>query len=150
MSLAPPKFHIDSPTHWRPETAGIELSGWLYPGETALCVDIRARVDKRAYLGIYGLERPDAQQALDGSLAARRTGFMQRVQVWRGARVLALDYYDGTQWREFFKTPLDSSALPPGATKPTRILRAAVVYQTLQYLYRHFHRHPGYPLPPLQ
>ena len=140
MSLAPPKFHIDSPTHWRPETAGIELSGWLYPGETALCVDLRARVDKRAYLGIYGLERPDAQQALDGSLAARRTGFMQRVQVWRGARELALDYHDGTQWREFFKTPLDSSALPPGATKPTRILRAAVVYQTLQYLYRHFHR----------
>jgi GT2 family glycosyltransferase len=140
MSFSPPKFHVDSPTHWRPETAGIELSGWLYPGETELCVDIRARVDKRAYLGIYGLERPDTKQAFGGSLAALRTGFMQRVQVWRGAKELALDYHDGTQWREFFKTPLDTSALPPSATKPTRVLRAAVVYQTLQYLYRHFHR----------
>ena len=82
-SPAAPKFHIDSPAAWRPEIAGLEVVGWLYPGETAVCVDLRARVDKRAYLGLYGLERPDAQQAHGGSLAARRTGFLQRVVVWR-------------------------------------------------------------------
>jgi len=137
---AAPLFHIDSPASWRPTGAGIEVVGWLYPGETALCVDIRARVDKRAYLGIYGLERPDTQQAYGGSLAARRTGFIQRVQVWRGARELALDWHDGTQWREFFRTALDTAALPADAIKPPRLLRAAVTYQTLHYLYRHFHR----------
>ncbi len=139
---AAPHFHLDSPAHWRPAVAGIEVVGWLYPGETALCVDIRARVDKRAYLGIYGLERPDTQQAFGGSLAARRTGFIQRVQVWRGARELALDYHDGTRWREFFRTTLDTSALPADATEPAHLLRAAVIYQTLHYLYRHFHRSP--------
>jgi len=137
---AAPKFHIDSPATWRPEVAGLEVVGWLYPGETDRCVDLRARVDKRAYLGIYGLERPDAQKAHGGSLAARRTGFLQRVVVWRGARELALDWHDGTQWREFFRTPLDTSALPADAVKPPRLLRAALVYQTLHYLYRHFHR----------
>ena len=137
---AAPLFHIDSPAHWRPTGAGIEVVGWLYPGETVICVDLRARVDKRVTLGIYGLERPDTQQAFGGSLAARRTGFIQRVQVWRGAQELALDWHDGTQWREFFRTALDTAALPADATKPPRLLRAAVTYQTLHYLYRHFHR----------
>jgi len=136
------RYHLDSPSHWRPEVAGIEVVGWLYPGETEVCVDLRARVDKRVTLGIYGLDRRDAQQALGGSLAALRTGFSQRAQVWRGAQQLALDYHDGTQWREFFCTALDTSALPTNASKPPRILRAAVVYQTLNYLYRHFHRAP--------
>ena len=140
MSSFPPKFNIDSPDHWRPERAEIEVKGWLYPGENTLCVDIRARVDQRAYLGLYGLDRPDAQAACSGSLAALRSGFSQRLIVWRGARELALDYHDGKEWREFFKTPLDTSALPPDATKPKRILRAVLVYETLNYLYRHFHR----------
>ncbi len=134
------KYHIDSPANWRPEVAGIEITGWLYPGETAVCLDLRARVDKRIYLGIYGLERPDIQQVFGGTLAARRTGFIVRAQVWRGVGTMALDYHDGREWREFFRTPLDTGALPPSAKKPTRLLRAAVVYQSLQYLYRHFHR----------
>jgi len=118
----------------------MEITGWLYVSAPGNCVDIRARVDKRAYLGIYGLDRPDTQAAFGGGLSALRTGFIQLVQVWRGAREIALDYHDGTNWREFFKTALDSSALPPEATKPPRILRAVVVNQSLNYLYRYFHR----------
>ncbi len=134
------RFHIDSPATWRPEVTGLEVVGWLYPGEQVVCVDIRARVDGRVTLGIYGLDRPDTRTEFGGSLAALRTGFIQRVQVWRGARELALDYHDGREWRVFFRTGLDTSALPPGAKKPSRVLRAAVAYQTLHYLYRHFHR----------
>ena len=137
---ATPHYHIDSPAAWRPATACFEVIGWLYPGESVVCADIRARVDGHPHFGIYGLERPDIQQLFDGSEAARRTGFLQRVQVWRGARELALDWHDGTQWREFFRTPLDTRALSDAAVKPTRILRAALVNQTLYYLYRHFHR----------
>jgi GT2 family glycosyltransferase len=136
------QFHLDSPASWRMEEASFEVVGWLYPGETAVCLDIRARVDKRVYLGIYGLERPDTAPVFGGTLAARRTGFIQHVQVWRGAQELALDWHDGTEWREFFRTPLDTSALPATAAKPAHILRAAVVYQTLQHLYRYFHREP--------
>ena len=66
---AAPQFHIDSPASWRPEVAGLEVVGWLYPGEAALCVDVRARVDGRSYLGLHGLERPDTQQAFGGSVA---------------------------------------------------------------------------------
>jgi len=140
--LSPLKFHIDSPKVWRPEAAGIEVTGWLYAGPTQTCVDIRARVDGRVYFGIYGLDRQDTRASFGGGLAALRTGFIQLVQVWRGARELALDYHDGVEWREFFRTALDTSALPPEASKPARILRAALVYQSLQYLYRHFHRAP--------
>lgn len=139
---AAPRFHIDSPSSWRPATAGIEITGWLFaPGEAG-CLDLRARVDDRVTLGLYGLDRPDTEEPLGGGLAARCTGFVQRAQVWRGARELALDWHDGTGWREFFRTAIDTSHLPPDATKPKRILRAATVYQTLQHLYRHFHRSP--------
>ncbi len=137
---AAPKFHLDSPTSWRPAVAGIEITGWLFAGPEPGCRDLRARIDDRAYLGLYGLDRPDTEAAFGGGLAARRTGFIQRVQVWRGARTLALDWHDGTQWREFFRTPLDTSALPADATKPPCILRAGTVYQTLHHLYRYFHR----------
>jgi len=139
---AAPRFHIDSPTSWRPTTAGIEITGWLYATNETGCLDIRARVDRRATLGIYGLDRPDTEAAFGGGLRARRTGFIQRAQVWRGARELALDWHDGTQWREFFRTKLDTAGLPVDALKPTKILRAGTVYQTLHHLYRYFHRAP--------
>ena len=137
---AAPLHHIARPTDWRPTTAALEVAGWFHPGETTRCTDLRARVDGRVYLGIYGLERPDLAQSFGPAPAALHTGFTQRVQVWRGARELALDWHDGIQWREFFHTPLDTSALPADAVKPPRRLRAAVVQQTLHYLYRHFHR----------
>ncbi len=137
---AAPAFHVDSPVSWRPESPGFDITGWLYAGPNGQCLDLRARVDRRAHLGLYGLDRPDTQQVFGGGIAALRTGFIQRVQVWRGARELALDFHDGTIWREFFRTKLDTSALPASARKPSRVLRAAVVYQSLQYLYRHFHR----------
>lgn len=135
-----PPYHIDSPGHWDVEVEGIDIKGWLYPGEGKVCVDIRARVDERVFLGIYGIERPDTQQKFGGSLTALRTGFIQNVQFWRGAKKLCLDWHDGEQWREFLRAPLDMSRLPATATKPKPILRAALTYQTLQYLYRHFHR----------
>jgi len=135
---AAPQYHIDSPTSWRPDVPGLEITGWLYAGPDRPVLDIRARVDRRAQLGIFGLERPDTEAALGGGLAARRTGFIQRAQVWRGARELALDWHDGTGWHEFFRTPLDTSALPTSARKPPKILRAAVTYQSLEYLYQHF------------
>ena len=137
-----PHFHIDRPTGWRPESVNLEIVGWLFAGDQTRCADIRARVDRRIYLGIYGLERPDTHQLFGGSEAALRTGFIQRIQIWRGAREIALDWHDGTQWREFFRTTLDSSSLPASAQKPPKILRAALVNQTLHYLYRHFHRAP--------
>lgn len=135
-----PQFHIDSPTSWRPTSANLEIAGWFYTAAEPGCLDIRARVDRRATLGIYGLDRPDTAAVFQGGLKSLRTGFVQRVQLWRGARELALDWHDGTQWREFFRTELDTSLLSPDAVKPPKLMRAAKVYETLHYLYRYFHR----------
>ncbi len=135
-----PKFHIDSPTAWELDEVGIEIVGWLYSATESGCVDIRARVDDRTFFGIYGLERPDTQSEFKGGIPSLRTGFLQRIQVWHGAKEVALDWHNGTQWREFFRTPLDTSKLNPSNRKPPLVLRAAVVHQSLAYLYRHFHR----------
>ena len=136
---ATPHYHIDSPASWRPEQASFEIIGWLYAGPEGNCMDIRARVDGYVFLGLFGLDRPDTEQTFGGR-AGRRTGFIQHVQVWRGAREIALDFYDGREWREFFHTKLETSHLPASALRPKPMLRAALVYETLNCLYLYFHR----------
>ena len=102
-------FNVDQPVDWRPASPDLEISGWLHPGAGAECLDLRARIDGEVFLGIYGLDRPDAQQAFAGDPAAGRSGFHQQVRVWTGARELALDYLDARrEWREFFRTSLDT------------------------------------------
>ena len=133
-----PHFHIDSPTHWQPTEASFEIKGWLFHPANG-CRDLRARVDGQIQYGIYGLDRIDTA-ALFGESTGRRTGFIQRVQIWRNAQALALDFFDGREWREFFHTPLDTTRLPASAGRPKPILRAVIVYQAIYYLYRHFHR----------
>src|SRR5258708_35641454 len=96
---ASPLYHIDRPPHWRPAAASLEVAGWLYPGETEVCADIRARVDGRVYLGIYGLERSDIAQSFGASPAALHTGFAHPVQVWRGAEEVAPRVRSGTRRR---------------------------------------------------
>ncbi|MEY3775710.1 MAG: Hyaluronan synthase [Verrucomicrobiota bacterium] len=134
------RHHIDQPAQWRPATANFEISGWLYPGPEATCCDIRARVQGRPYLGIYGLERPDIRQLFAEDPRALRSGFRIKAQIWPGAREIALDWHDGREWREFFQSPLDDSLLPEIVTKPDRILPTALVFETLHHLYRHWHR----------
>ncbi|HUL55103.1 MAG TPA: glycosyltransferase [Opitutaceae bacterium] len=139
-NAAPPSYHIDQPVHWRPVEPELTITGWCYAGPDRECLDLRARVDGVVFLGVHGLDRPDTQRAFGGAPAARRSGFLQRVRVWSGVRELALDYLDAQDgWREFFRTPLDPSALPP-TRPPGPRLRAELVFETLHYLYRHFHR----------
>ncbi len=137
---APFAFHVDHPLDWRPASPDMEITGWFYPGAGRECLDLRARVDGVVFLGLYGLDRPDIQPLFAGDPAARRNGFRQQVRIWSGARELALDTLEaGGGWREFFRTPLATAALPP-TPRPLRRLRTELVFETLQYLYRHFHR----------
>jgi GT2 family glycosyltransferase len=137
---APPFHHIDQPQHWRLAAPDVEIAGWLVAGAGRECLDVRARTGGLVFLGLYGLDRPDAQAAFGGELAARRSGFRVQVRVGSGTRDLALDWLDGDgTWHEFFRAPLDTSALPP-TRAPRRQLRSALVYETLQHLYRHSHR----------
>ncbi len=139
-SPAPPTFHLDQPAGWQPTSPELDITGWILPGAGRECVDLRARVDGVVFLGIAGLPRPDLAAAFPGDPAATRSGFHQRVRVWSGARELALDWLDAAgEWREFFRTPLDPSALPP-SRRPRPVLRTALVFESLHFLYRHFHR----------
>lgn len=140
-ATAPFAFHIDTPASWRPVEPDFEISGWIYPGAENECLDVRVRVDGRLQYGIYGLDRPDTHAAFGKDLKSLRTGFMQRVNVWKHARTLTLEYLDGqSRWQEFFRTPLDTSALPDSAVRNKPILRAALLYQSLYQLYRYSHR----------
>lgn len=137
---ATPSFHVDLPAHWCPAAPEMEIAGWLHPGADGKCCDVRARVDGRVCLGIYGLDRPDLASAFAGDPSVRRCGFWLRVNVWSGARELCLDWLDDKGgWREFFRTTLDTSRLPR-TPRPRPVLRTALVFETLHYLYRHFHR----------
>lgn len=132
-------FSIDQPANWRLTAPALEIAGWLHPEGEAACVDVRARVDKRVFLGLYGLDRDDLVARFPGNLTARRSGFRIAAHVWTGARAVALDWQDGAgAWHEFFRTELDLAALPATARAP-KVLKTAYVYETLHHLYRSCH-----------
>lgn len=132
-------FSIDQPAPWRLAAPSLEITGWLYPDGEATCIDIRARVDKRVFLGLYGLDRDDLIPRFPGNLVARHSGFRIAIHVWTGARTVALDWQDDSgTWHEFFCTAPDLSSLPRTARQP-RILKTAHVYETLDHLYRTCH-----------
>jgi len=132
-------FSIDHPASWRLTTPAQQLCGWLYPEGEAVCLDIRARVDKRVFLGLYGLDRDDLISRFPGNLVARRSGFLIAIHAWTGARAIALDWQDAAgTWHEFFHSDLDLAALPRTSREP-RILKTAHVYETLDHLYRACH-----------
>ncbi|MEO7412437.1 MAG: glycosyltransferase [Opitutaceae bacterium] len=135
-------YFLDHPSAWKPTTSNLEIVGWFYPGAGRECRDIRARINGKIFLGIYGLERPDVRLAHPQDPNASRTGFMIRTHLWQGAREVTLDYLDATNtWQTFAKYPVDSSALP-GDAEARPLLRAILVYESLFYLYRNFHHRP--------
>ncbi len=132
-------FSIDQPANWRLTAPALDIAGWLYPEGEAVCLDIRARVDKRVFLGLYGLDRDDLVARFPGNLTARRSGFRIAAHVWTGAHAVALDWQDAAgNWHEFFRTGLDLVALPTTARAP-KVLKTAYVYETLDHLYRACH-----------
>jgi len=135
--------NIDLPLAWNPESPELVVEGWVFPGAGHEFRDIRAVVDGRVTLGIPGLDRTDVQQVLGGELNALRSGFRLRVNLWRGARHLQLDYLDeANQWHSFFSTPLDTSRINVAAVRPAVTLPTRLIFETLGELYRHFHHEP--------
>ncbi|MFM1813539.1 MAG: Hyaluronan synthase, partial [Pseudomonadota bacterium] len=133
-----PRFHIDSPASWQLTDAALQVFGWIVAPVETPCVDVRMRLDDVVFLGIHGLPRPDLADALPDAPA--RAGFTVRGTAWRGARTLTLDWHDGTGWHAFFTTALDTAKVPAEALKPRPTLSTALVYETVQTVYRHFHR----------
>jgi len=132
-------FSIDQPVSWRIAAPALEIAGWLYPEGEAACLDIRARIDRRVFLGLYGLDRDDLIARFPGNLAARRSGFRIAAHVWTGAHAVVLDWQDTAgEWHEFFRADLDLSALPTTAQAP-KVLKTSYVYETLGHLYRACH-----------
>jgi GT2 family glycosyltransferase/glycosyltransferase involved in cell wall biosynthesis len=137
--VPPVSFSIDQPASWRLAAPTLEITGWLHAESETACLDIRARIDRRVFLGLYGLDRDDLVARFPGNLAARRSGFRIAAHVWTGARAVALDWQDTAgAWHEFFRADLDLSALPSAAQAP-KVLKTAYVYETLDHLYRACH-----------
>jgi O-antigen biosynthesis protein len=135
-------YFLDHPSAWKPAAPNLEIVGWFYSGSGRECRDIRARVNGKIFLGIYGLERPDVRQAHPHDPNAARTGFMIRTHLWNGAKEVSLDYLDASNtWQTFAHYPIDTSALP-ATPAPRPLLRAILVYESLLYLYRNFHHRP--------
>ena len=143
MSQAPAfAYFLEKPSDWKPTCPGFEIVGWFYPGVGRECRDIRAVIDGLVFYGIYGLERPDVQQAFPDDPNALRSGFHVRAQFWSAAREVRLEYLDADDhWQVFIQQPVNTSAIP-GTSRPQPLLRAAMVFESLFYLYRNFHLEP--------
>ena len=150
MSQAPVfAYYLDKPKDWKPDCAGYEIVGWFYPGLGRECRDIRAVIDGRVFLGNYGLDRPGVAAVYPQDPNAMRTGFAVKAHFWRGAQEVRLEYLDAqNQWQPFVQARPDTSLLPPDPL-PKPALRALLVFESLFYLYRNFHREPWARLRPV-
>ena len=82
------------PAAWCFPTGPSWLAGWIYTGENGFVTDLRAWVDGRPFLGLYGLPRPSLDEKLLHRPGPPYAGFSVLVEPHRGATVLRLEACD--------------------------------------------------------
>jgi glycosyltransferase involved in cell wall biosynthesis len=118
---APVPFAVEiHPPEWRFPAGATWIAGWILPAPPAGAVtDLRARLDDRVFLGLFGLPRAEIETPRLGRAGPPYAGFSFLLRPHRGARRLRLEYRDAAgRWREFFSTPVVVADDAPAAPAP--------------------------------
>ena len=95
------------------------LAGWIFAGENRFVTDLRAWVDDRPFLGLYGLPRPGLDEKFLHRPGPPYAGFSVLVEPHRGATLLRLEALNPAGlWTEFFRTRITVAANASLAASP--------------------------------
>ena len=78
-------FGLEVPGHTHLDNPIVEFAGWACSPTGEEFTDMRALLDGRPALGLYGLVRPDIGQLYPGHAATRTSGFRVWIRPWLGA-----------------------------------------------------------------
>jgi len=122
-----PSFAVEiHPPDWRFPAGASWIAGWILcaPEEGSAVTDLRAWIDQRVFLGLFGLPRPEIETARLRRSGPPYAGFSCLLHPHRGASRLRLEYRDAAgRWHTFFETAItvapDAAAAPaPKALAP--------------------------------
>ncbi|MFI5335154.1 MAG: glycosyltransferase family 4 protein [Opitutales bacterium] len=99
VEVYPADWHFPAGPSW--------LAGWIFAGENRFVTDLRAWIDGRPFLGLYGLPKPGLDEKFLNRPGPPYAGFVLLVEPHRGASLLRLEARDpGGAWTEFFRAPI--------------------------------------------
>jgi glycosyltransferase involved in cell wall biosynthesis len=117
------QFDIEvRPADWRFPAGKSWIAGWLWSPQNRLTTDLRAWIDGRPFLAIWGLPKPGLDERFLHRPGPPYLGFTILVEPHAGARLLRLEVCDQTnQWTEIFRTAITVAEGAP-ACPPLRSL----------------------------
>jgi glycosyltransferase involved in cell wall biosynthesis len=107
------------PADWRFPAGATWIAGWIHAPAHQAVTDLRAWVDARPFLGLWGLPRPEIDRRLLGRPGPPYAGFSCLLSPHRGASLLRLEARDaqGT-WHELHRTAITVAPDAPPAPTP--------------------------------
>lgn len=134
------------PPEWRFPAEAAWVAGWIAPGPAHLINDVRAWIDGRPVLGLFGLPKPGLdERLLGGRPGPPCAGFVFLLRPHRGAAHLRFEACDAAgQWHPFFATTIRTADDAPGYVAPAPL--AAQLPALLPALLKRQHARPDAPL----
>jgi len=121
-------FAFDLPKCWKTNREVLLIKGWCFSRKGKQLAGIRVRLDNKAKLARYGLDRPDVASRFREYPEAQHCGFTIELKVPRGSSTIQLEAIEqGSDWRPFCREKLeretnaeilDDSELPADLVAP--------------------------------
>jgi GT2 family glycosyltransferase len=97
-------FELDLPKQWETNRDVLFIKGWCFSKVGKQIAGIRAKVNSKAKLARYGLERPDLAYLFQEHPAARHSGFTVEMKVPVGPSVVQLEAIEqGSDWQPILR-----------------------------------------------
>lgn len=103
IEVKPAEWHFPAGKSW--------IAGWVWSPQNRLVTDLRAWIDGRPFLAIWGLPRPGLDERFLHRAGPPYLGFSILVEPHAGASMLRLEVRDQTnQWTEIYRATITVAA----------------------------------------
>lgn len=117
------QFNLEiHPADWRFGAEESWIAGWIKPNADEQITDVRARLQHRVILGLFGLPHPAFAPERSGELDSARPGFSFLFCPQPGETLLRLEVrMRSGEWKEFFRTAVSPAPDAPPLPAATNL-----------------------------
>ena len=101
-------FAFDLPKRWKTNREILLIKGWCFSRKGKKLAGVRVRLNNKAKLARYGLDRPDVAGRFREYPEAQHCGFTIELKVPRGSSTIQLEVIEqGSDWQPFLREKLE-------------------------------------------
>jgi GT2 family glycosyltransferase len=101
-------FALDLPRRWKTNREILLIKGWCFSRSGRQIAGIRVKLNHKAKLARYGLERSDVVSSFRDYPAAQQSGFSIELKIPTGISTIQLEAIEhGADWQPFFRQQLE-------------------------------------------